>query len=267
MSARRVFETCCEGIENPARRTRLLQNAAKVESAAEEYSAAGMAGTIHHINAATYAPLGSATRNDFAWLYDKRLVDSSPGRIYYERLRDGNQDGRCSLCNVRPARTLDHHLPKADHPVFAVVPDNLLPACRDCNSVKLQNQTPILNGYFDDLGRGPWLKLEVIPTAPWTPRFFIQAQAHWPPELALRAQNHFDLFGLQLFYAFQANQQATGIRHRLAKLFANEGMAGVRRHLEEETETWQKGNPNSWQAALYAGMAASDWFCSGGFAQ
>ncbi len=267
MLARDIFETCCAGIENAARKRRLIRNAAQVESAAHDYSEAGKAGTIHHLSPATYQPLGTATGNDFVWLYDQRLVDSVPGRVYYEQLRDANKDGRCSLCNVRPAGTLDHHLPKADHPLFALTPDNLLPACRDCNSIKLQDKRPTLNCYFDDLGADPWLRLEVIPTDPWIPRFFIQAQADWSLELAVRAQNHFDLFGLQEFYAYQANRQIAGISDRLAKLLANQGIAGVRGHLEGEAESWQKNEPNSWEAALYTGLAASDWFCSGGFAR
>jgi hypothetical protein len=267
MLAQEVFETCCGGIQDAARKGRLLSNAAKVNLAADDYRVAGAAGTIQHLDAATYEPLGSATVNDFVWLYDSRLVGGTSGRVYYELLRDGNRNGRCALCNVRRAWTLDHHLPKVDHPVFAVTPDNLLPACRDCNSIKLQNPTPILNAYFDDLGPGPWLKVEVIPTNPWIPKFWLQVQTQWPPELAKRAQDHFDLFGLEEFYAYQANRQVAGIRHRLGQLLANEGIVGVRKHLVGEANSWQNSDPNSWEAALYAGLAASDWFCSGGFAQ
>ena len=265
VSARKVFETCCKGIQDPARKERLLPNAAKVESAADDYGLAGAQGTIQHIQAATYEPLGSATVEDFVWQYDERLVGSPSGRLYYELLRDSNRNGRCTLCNVVPAWTLDHHLPKAEHPVFAVTPDNLLPGCRDCNSIKLKDQTPTLNVYFDDLGPGPWLKAEVIPANPWIPKFSIQVQATCSHDLAARAQSHFDRFGLQALYAYQANRQAAGIRHRLAEIFTNQGFAGVRQHLDREAASWQKGNANSWEAALYAGLAASTWFCSGGF--
>lgn len=267
MSAREVFETCCNGIEDAERRTRLLPNAAKVESAANDYSAAGNAGTIQDLRAATYEPLGAATGDEFVWLYDERLVGRPSGRAYYERIRDGNKNGRCALCNVQRAWTLDHHLPKVKHPVFAVTPDNLIPACRDCNSIKLQDQTPTLNPYFDDLGPGPWLRAEIVPDDPWIPKFSIQVQPTWSSELATRARNHFDRFGLQVLYAFQANRQVAGIRHRLADLYTIRGPESVRAHLNEEAASWRTIDPNSWEAALYAGLAESEWFCSGGFAQ
>jgi len=267
MSAREVFETCCESIQDALRKGTLSPNASKVELAAHDYSVAGEAGTIQNLDAAAYEPLGSATVADFVWLYDQRLVGSKPGRAYYELLRDANKNGRCALCNVRRAWTLDHHLPKVQYPVFAVTPDNLLPACYDCNKIKLDNQTPTLNTYFDDLGPGPWLKVEVIPADPWIPEFSLQVQATWSPELTARAQAHFDLFGLQKFYAYQANRQVAGIRHFLEELLASQGMAGVRKHLDGTAESWQISEPNSWEAALYAALAASDWFCSGGFAQ
>jgi len=50
-------------------------------------------------------------------------------------------------------------------------------------------------------------------------------------DLTARAQAHFDLFGLQKFYAYQANRQVAGIRHFLEELLASQGMAGVRKHL------------------------------------
>ncbi|WP_142253861.1 HNH endonuclease [Mycobacterium sp. NS-7484] len=254
---------CCEGIGEDARRERLVLLADKVQGAAVDYAEAGVAGQIHTLEARAYEPLAPATREDFGWLYTQRLVGSAPGRIYYDLLRDANRDGRCVLCNVKQAWTLDHHLPKAEHPIFAVTPDNLLPACRDCNSIKLASTTPTLNAYFDDLGPGPWLKVEIIPTVPCIPKFSLHVQDTWTPELTARAIAHFDQFGLSQLYTFQANRLMSGIHSRLREIFDNEGSTGVRSHLEGEARSWQLGEPNAWEAALYAGLAASDWFCSG----
>jgi len=104
-------------------------------------------------------------------------------------------------------------------------------------------------------------RLERLPGWTWN----ILADQTWSHDLAARAQSHFDRFGLQALYAYQANRQVAGIRHRLAEIFTNQGFAGVRQHLDREAASWQKGNANSWEAALYAGLAASTWFCSGGF--
>ncbi len=265
-AARDVFDDCTTGITDSDRKLRLVSNASTVETGADDYALAGLAGTIHAISASTYPPSGAATTADFVWLYDQRLVPSSPGRIYYELLRDGNRSGRCALCNVRPSSTLDHHLPKTDHPIFAVTPDNLVPACRECNATKLASLTPTLNPYFDDLGSGPWLTVTIVPLTPPVFEFDIDPPGWWGPDLTVRAKAHFELFELAEMYAYQADRQLAGIRRRLADLLANHGPGAVAVHLQGEADSWSEGEPNSWEAALYAAAALSVWFCSGGFA-
>jgi len=243
----------------------LLPNAPKVEVAAQDYAAAGAAGRISAITASTYSPYGAATTDDFVWLYENRLVGSTPGRAHYQSIRDGNR-GRCALCNVRGASTLDHHLLKTAHPIFAVSPDNLVPACKDCNTTKLANTVATLNPYFDDLGPGPWLEAEVAETTPATFRFKLIPQPTWSTDLAARAQEHFRLFEVGQLYAYQADRQVSGIRGLLGGLARDIGPVGVRRHLQETAGSWWSAEPNSWEAALYTGLAASDWFCDGGHA-
>ena len=264
-SARSVFDGICSGISDARRRERLVFNAPKIERAAHDYEVAGLGGTIHAIVPATYAPYGTATTADFVWLYDQRLVSSVPGRVYYRSIRDSN-GGRCALCTVRGASTLDHHLPKTVHPIFAVCPDNLVPSCKDCNTTKLASVTATLNPYFDDLGDGPWLEATVAETSPATFDFKLVPQPTWSADLTARAQAHFDLFGLARFYAFQADRQVAGIRHILGRLDRDVGPHAVQLHLQEFAESWSDAEPNSWEAALYAALAGSDWFINGGHA-
>jgi len=243
-----------------------MPNAPKVELAALDYEAAGAAGTIPSITASRYEPYGAATTADFVWLYDNRLVASVPGKVHYRSIRDSN-GGRCALCNVRGASTLDHHLLKTVHPIFAVSPDNLVPSCRDCNTTKLANTVATLNPYFDDLGTGPWLEAIVARTTPATFDFKLMPQPAWSADLAARAHAHFELFELARIYAYQADRQVAGIRALLGSLNRDVGPTAVRRHLQESADSWWAAEPNSWEAALYAALSASDWFCDGGHAQ
>lgn len=242
-----------------------MPNGTKVASAANDYESAGAAGTISSITAATYKPYGTATTADFVWLYDNRLVRSAPGQVYYRSMRDSN-GGRCALCNIRGASTLDHHLLKTLHPIFAVSPDNLVPACKDCNTTKLASTVATLNPYFDDLGTGVWLEATVGQTTPATVDFKLTSPSPWPAELAARAEAHFELFQLAAVYAYQADRQVAGIRPLLRRLHADIGPSAVRCHLEEFAESWWESEPNSWEASLYSALAASDWFCDGGHA-
>lgn len=265
-TAREVFEACCAGVRDAHRKARLAPNAPKVETAAADYTTAADHGSLHAIVAASYEPYGAATVDDFVWLYEQRLVKGGAGRGYYEAIRTGNRDERCALCNAKQASTLDHHLPKTEHPIFAVTPENLLPACRDCNAAKRASLRPTLNMYFDDLGPGAWLRAVIQPTGGiFVPDFELVVQPTWSTALADRAQAHFEILDLRSMYSFEAVRHLVGIRVQLAGLLAAGGAAAVQWHLQEAAASWAANDPNSWQAAIYAACADSTWFCEGGF--
>jgi hypothetical protein len=45
---------------------------------------------------------------------------------------------RCPFCGISESATLDHYLPKEDHPVYSVYSQNLVPSCCLCNNRKRQ---------------------------------------------------------------------------------------------------------------------------------
>lgn len=259
-----VFNACCRSIRDTALKGRVESNYTKVLNDSVNYSIAGLSGSLRNLNPSMHRPMGSATSDDFEWLYETRLVKCKEGRPFYKGLRDGNNE-RCALCNVRPATTLDHHLPKSEFPVLSVTPDNLLPACDTCNRIKLADMTPTLNTYFDDLGPGQWLKVRIIETAPYTLVYWIQPQPQWSSDMTARAYAHFKLFGLQKLYAAQAIRHLSGLRMTLRKLLRDVGSAGVKQSLEESAASFMNAEPNGWEGAVLSGAASSDWFCSGGF--
>ena len=150
--------------------------------------------------------------------------------------------------------------------MLAVTPDNLLPACAECNHTKLADMTATLNTYFDDLGSSPWLRAHIVETTPYVPVFYLDPQPSWTAQVETRAKAHFDLFELPKLYAAQANRQLAGVRKLLLDLHASVGLAGVRLYLERTAESFAIAEPNGWETAVYSAAAASDWFCDGGFA-
>lgn len=264
MDAREVFATCCRNISDADRKGRLSPNIDKIERASADYANAGLNGNLDTFVASNYEPLGTATTDDFKWLYRNRLVRSSEGRTFYRSLRDGNNE-RCALCNVRSATTLDHHLPESVFPVLIVTPDNLLPACATCNHTKLANTTPTLNTYFDDLGPGMWLQARIIEGSPYIPEYFIDPQPSWSSGIISRAHAHFEMFGLKKLYAAQANRFLAGMRGMYTNLHETLGANGVRDHLQRSAESFALVESNGWERAILTAGAASDWFCDEGF--
>lgn len=264
VTVRDVFSACCSTIADSNRKIRLSLNSENVETASAAYASAGLSGGLDTLLASVFVPVGMATADDFEWLYEARLVKSRPGRKYYTMLRDANNE-RCALCNVRPATTLDHHLPKSVFPVLVVTPDNLIPACETCNHTKLDTKTPTLNTYFDDLGPEPWLRARIIETTPYVPEYYIDPQPAWAPELTARAQEHFDLFGLKKLYAAQANRYLAGIRLMLTDLHQQVGKGAVQDHFRDSARSFAAAEPNGWETAICLAAASSDWFCDKGF--
>ncbi|MEU6158836.1 hypothetical protein [Streptomyces sp. NPDC047130] len=163
---------------------------------------------------------------------------------------------------------MDHHLPKAGFPLLAVVPTNLVPACRSCNVLKgeaapesAEEQT--IHPYFDDLGQRQWLFARVIEVAPAAVEFFVQPPSEWESVLAARVRRHFRTFGLAALYGPHAAQEMSSLRYFLR------GMDGeaIALHLGRMADSILIDDPNQWRGVMYQALAGSPWYINGGFAE
>ncbi|WP_374436757.1 hypothetical protein [Tabrizicola sp.] len=76
---------------------------------------------------------------------------------HIDRIREQSDANCCPMCGSFHSGTLDHLLPKAVYPVFAIFSRNLVPACM-CNSKRTEQvigaaDERILHPYFDDVLR------------------------------------------------------------------------------------------------------------------
>lgn len=206
------------------------------------------------------------TAREMSWLYENKMVGkTAPGRPVYDAIRTASPQGRCPLCGHRDVTTVDHYLPKSAYAALAVNPANLVPACGECNRMKSSAVLDFLHPYYDNIDRDRWLWATVLETSPPTVQFAVQSPESWPSGLTDRVHRHFTAFGLGLLYSMQAARLISGIQARLDLLLSEMGSAAVRDHLRQDEESWLQVGLNSWQAACYGALAASDWFCAGGF--
>lgn len=83
-----------------------------------------------------------------------------------------------------------------------------------------------------------------------------------------RVKGHFHSFKLKTLYGTQAGRELSGRKFQLTNTFdSGAGGDGIRRLLTDEAISRGVSNKNSWQTALYQGLAENDWFCGGGFRQ
>lgn len=264
-----TFALCTGRIRDADLKARLQSVAPDVEAAAVSYQAAGLSGALETLPTAD--AVGTVTRDEMSDLYTFRLAKlGSPGRIVYDELIASAVNGRCPLCGQRQVASLDHFLPKAQYPAFAVTPLNLVPACSDCNKAKLDHAPATavdvtLHPYFDDIEDDLWLVAEVVETAPAALTFAVVEPAGWDATLAGRVRHHFTTFQLSRLYSAEAAQELVNIRHHLDALHSAAGAKAVATHLSDMATSRECAHINSWQSASYRAWAESSWFCDGGF--
>jgi hypothetical protein len=264
-SAVAAYETCLRNMRDLELKKRLERAVPLVGNADEIYRAAGNIGSLHDVEISNFL-LPNLSAQEMSALYNQRMAaKKSPARAIYDSLRIASRGGKCPLCGHRDVMTLDHYLPKIAFPAVAVDPINLIPACTDCNKLKLASVPRTLHPYFDDIEDDPWLQAEVLQSTPAVVQFRVESSDSWSPALTARVKQHFKVFGLAALYASQAARSLSGIQHRLYRLHHSGGPDAVRRHLEEEARSWRNSSKNCWEAALYTSLAVSDWFCEEGF--
>ncbi|WP_224240658.1 HNH endonuclease [Hyalangium gracile] len=263
-----VFLECVEGVAELGLRERFLRVRPDIEAAAKAFEAAARAGALYTLEEEEDVA-GVVTKAEMSDLYDGRMARrGSPGRATYDRLMLLAR-GICPLCGQRTVSTLDHHLPRSKFPSLAVTPDNLVPACLNCNQAK-RDQRPrtareqTFHPYFDDFGQEPWLHAELIEGTPPSVRFSVQPPESWPEERGARVRHHFKTYQLGKLYAVHAGVELVNLRHGLLWLQKKGGAKKVRAYLKDEAASRAAAEPNSWQTALYQALSTSEWFCGEG---
>ena len=263
-----LFLSCVTGIrykDLKDLKDRLAKAAPSVADADRCYREAGADRAFGRLHQADFE-LPGVTAREMTWLYENKVVrKTAPGRRVYDAIRAASPQGRCPLCGHRDVTTVDHYLPKSAYAALAVNPANLIPACGECNRAKLAAVQDTLHPYYDNVERDRWLAARVIKMDIPVVTFEVQPPESWSAGIADRVHRHFASFGLGPLYSMQAARLISDIRSRLDVLLREKGPAAVRDHLKQDEESRRKADLNSWQAACYGALAASDWFCAGGF--
>nr|WP_199083318.1 hypothetical protein [Pedobacter sp. ASV19] len=198
-----IYESCISNLHATTKK-KFLDNLDYFIDKGDEFESKMIGNTL--FNTTPVSSVGTITTHEMVYLYTGKLSKlGHPARVFYDRLRSIPANGQCPLCSVRTVTTLDHYLPKADFPVYAILPINLIPACRDCNTDKL-SETPTthseetIHPYFDVLPDGIYLHANLIKTKPASLVFFVNAPSPWGSVLQSRLKTHFRIFNLNKLY-------------------------------------------------------------------
>ncbi len=272
-----VYQTCINNIKDCNLINRLNKVTNDIVLAAADYKQNAKAQLLYSIlpnNCKNNEiALGEVTKEELKDVYSLHMVNKAkPARAIYDLLLSQPPLGKCPFCGFGQVSTLDHYLPKSKYPQFSVLPFNLIPSCKDCNTGKstaiaTTAEAQCLHPYFDHQNfiEDQWLYAEVRETKPATICFFVKAPEQWDNISKARVQAHFSNFKLDLRYSLEAGNEMVSLRDVLVNYCQLFGLEGVRQHLKVEANSSASQHSNSWKTAMFQALVASDWYCDGGF--
>lgn len=265
-----VFDACTRTIRNDNFSKRLREIEPALNRCARDYNEKSEAAEWYLIDQYTHIE-DTISKAEFGKLYTLKLSKlNASGRSYYDQIRSSSQGNICPLCGQREVSTLDHYLPKANYPVFSILPNNLVPACKDCNFNKgtelpLNAHQQMLHPYYDEIDQVRWLTATIVEDDPASFIFSIHPSDEMDELLLNRITHHFRTLKLGRLYSSQAATELCNVRYYLECIENSVGTDGVIEHLEVGALSREKSHKNSWQTAMYYAMVENEWFYSGGY--
>lgn len=266
-----AVQLCASSIrKNVDLRNRLKLIEHTITKAEKEYIAEGSTAQLHSI--AVHSSIdGIVTGKEMEDIYNNTFVKSTKTRSTYDKIKKSCANDICPLCGQGTVKQLDHYLPITSFPVYGICAINLVPACADCNKIKLaykpgtaEDQT--LHPYFDDVEDIRWLFAKVHETQPAVVTFFVKPPKQWNKVKGERLTTHFRTFALATLYTTHAAVEMNNMRFMLNKILAGANdPKEIKNHLLERAESCEAAHINSWQTATLYALSESAWFCSGGF--
>lgn len=213
----------------------------------------------------------SFSEEEFEALNHCYEVETAPLDVLKSAIKqhqEPHQQSSCAYCGINNPRTIEHYVPRSEHPEYAVCAYNLLPACDECNNTKgTQWRDPEsgerrqLHFYYDAIPEDVrWLvaRIEVDRGTPLAV-FSLDLPESLEPALSRLIQAHYHSLKLLERYGGCAN----GL---LSELLSNVSCyplerEPLRRQLNESARRLaRKYGENFWRVATLRGAAASDAF-------
>lgn len=263
-----ALDTCLEGITgNPELRRKLSKGKDELLTAGTNYANRANLGTLYEIAAAPENRdnepfVDELTPNELITVYEQYLVGAQkPGRRLYDEIKSLAKD-KCPFCGINSIGNVDHFLPKKHFPQFSVYPQNLVPACRDCNmGAKRQSYATSVDEQvihpFSDHSRffeTQWISAvyhpEQGPHHPGWTEFSATPPDDWSSHDAAKVKKHFEDFGLAKMYGIQAAEQLIVVLLQIRSA----GTSEMARQIILQPVIDSPLHPNHWKRVMYQAL-------------
>ena len=202
-----------------------------------------------------------------------RLLDKGgSNEAIRNEILSSSQFDACPYCNYATVDSLDHALPSAVYPEFAVLAQNLVPACTRCNRRKGQacfrsSGGNLMHPYFVRIPEDPILFASVdVDNRGVTWEFYLRENANIDNSDFESIENLFLLLDLAGLYRDMSVGDIMDRVGNLDVLHQAGGTANVEKYFQMEAESARKSRgENYWKTAILRALAGSRAFCDGGY--
>lgn len=249
-----IFEICVRSFRNVDEQKLLLQCKSLVRVDSQEYDFL-IPAQIEKFEQSLLPE--NVAEDKLVRIYDQKFSrKGAPGREYYDQIMSLPRLRICPICGVGIVTTLDHYLPKSKFPTLALTPNNLIPACRDCNMEKgadIQKhpgELP-LHIYFDDekVVKEIWLYADIGEN--FEILYYAQCPSNWEANIRSRVEKHLEYYNLQRIYSSQAGNEIVDMLGSWKDLLDVCGVEQLEADIKRKRKSFEKNDLNSWRAALY----------------
>jgi hypothetical protein len=260
-----IINDCISNMEDGILKQHIVDSKDEITRKSIEYDQKACVGELSHISVHNVLS-GGATKDDMAKLYERKFVPKGEGgRKYYDAIKLLPPNNRCPYCAQREVSTLDHYLPKAKYPTYAVTPYNLVPSCANCNIDKRDDnfdcrEEETIHPYYDDFTSEKWIVANIIEEEPIAFEFMVQCPEDWEDTKKVRARKHFEKFELNRLYKPYASEEFRACFNRIKRLYKRGGKELAIEDLKEHIEDKEVIRLNTWQVAMYQAIIDSEWF-------
>ncbi len=272
-----LFDESVKGVKDPDLGQLLLKNRPCIENANRAFNAETNTQTWCYLPKAKHANpdaivVGSLTKSHLIDLYDKKVVNSNgAARDIYNAIKIAAKD-ECLYCGgLDYVDSLDHYLPKARFPSYALLPVNLIPSCNNCNKImgskfpedpNLQPLHPYFDGqhFFDE----KWITAHILEKFPIVVDFDVAAPTDWCVKDQQRAANHFKVCKLNERYRLRVSSELAPLISQRKNTLKDLDATMFNKHLSIVVDSLELP-VNGWKRTLYSALAKSTWFCENDF--
>ena len=262
-SGAEVFAQCVRQLRSPTERIALSAISSSIQNMEDDYRNHAKTGAVENITGGARI-LDEPTRVRIGLLYAGQLLrKNTDARVYYDRILSVVPNARCGFCRLRTAWTIDHYLPKEAFPEIAVLPINLVPCCRDCNSLKHAfrpvDEERIIHPYYDDLDIGSIVEARLRQQPPLSIRFGVSSNnSHMKARTVA-----FHMRKLDLYREFSVHWQndARSLQRALLNRFGTGGRKAVEHFLDELIAGVENVPELIWKEIGYKAARVDQEFC------